>query len=147
MTARGGLSLETAEGILRGGDSGPAIEGGNSANSLLIEMIGGDDPLMPDDGEPLSVDEVNAIRAWIDLGAAWPEGLELQSRGASTWWSLTKLERPPVPQLDSTWIRTPIDAFILAKLHQEGLKPTAEADRRTLIRRLTYDMHGLPPTA
>ena len=142
VAARGDLSLETVEDIRAAG----VIEPGEADDSLLVDMISGEEPPMPDGGPPLSSEEVSAIRHWIDSGAPWPEGLKLRSRGEPIWWSLAPLERPRVPQADSPWIRTPIDAFVLARLRENGLEPAPEADRRTLIRRLTYDLHGLPPS-
>jgi hypothetical protein len=123
------------------------FKAGSPDDSLLVQYISGADPQMPQQGKPLSANEVAAIREWIERGAAWPEGGELTDKRAIDldWWSLRPLERPPVPSLDSTWIRTPIDAFVLAKLHEHGLAPSPVADRRTLIRRLYFDLVGLPP--
>jgi mono/diheme cytochrome c family protein len=145
---KGGLSLATAESARAGGDSGPAFEPGGPDESLILEKITGDPPKMPQQGDPLSSAEVAAVRAWIAAGADWPEGVRLEPPPTSgaRWWSLQPLAKPEPPRLESTWVRTPIDAFILARLQREGLGPSAEADRRTLIRRLTFDLHGLPPT-
>ena len=93
---------------------------------------------------PLSNDQVEEIRTWIANGASWPAGFEL-GRAKDDWWSLRPLSRPDPPKTDSPWVRTPIDRFILAKLAEKRLTPSAEADRATLIRRLTYGLHGLPP--
>jgi len=105
---------------------------------------------MPQKAKPLSKEEVAAIRQWIVDGAEWPKELVLRDRrlaGADdNWWSLRPLARPAVPATKSDWVRTPIDAFILEKLHEKKLAPSRAAGRRTLIRRLTYDLHGLPPT-
>jgi hypothetical protein len=93
---------------------------------------------MPPDGPLLSREQVNLIRAWIDGGAQWP---------ATEHWSLRRLAVPPVPAATPDgWGRNPIDAFVRAKLIEKGFTPSPPADRRTLIRRLTYDLHGLPPT-
>lgn len=147
---KGGLSLVTAKQTLAGGESGLAIERGKPGESLLIEVVSGEKPAMPKGSPPLSAEHVALIREWIEQGAAWPEDLMLRDRklaGADDhWWSLAPLVGPAVPEVDSKWVRTPIDAFILAKLNDKGLTPSVEADRRTLIRRLTYDLHGLPPT-
>ena len=133
---------------LAGGESGAAIVPGKPDESLLIQYISGDKPEMPKNASPLKPDEVLAIRHWIEAGAVWPAGPTLADRREidANWWSLKPLVQHAVPQLDSTWVRTPIDAFVLDKLRQNGLEPSAEADRPTLIRRLTYDLHGLPPT-
>ncbi len=147
---QGGFSLATPEGLAKGGESGPAIAPGKPDDSLLIEMISGEKPAMPQKAKPLSPEDVATIRQWIATGADWPPGLTLRDKrlaGADdNWWSLRPLRRPAVPAIKSDWIRTPIDAFILARLQEKQLAPSSAADRRTLIRRLTYDLHGLPPT-
>jgi hypothetical protein len=94
---------------------------------------------------------VAAIRQWIVCGAPWPAGLQLESArvGATDWWSLQPLTRPPLPtlpQVPTAWVRTPVDAFVADKLTQLGLSPSREADRQTLVRRLYFDLLGLPPT-
>ncbi len=147
LTARAHLDLSTRETMLAGGDSGLAIEPGSAENSLLAAMISGQEPQMPKEGPPLADDEIAAIRKWIDDGAIWPERRVLTPDAAGeTWWSLRPIQRPVVPEVVSDFVRTPIDAFILARLAAAGLTPSSEADRRTLIRRLTFDLHGLPPT-
>ncbi len=147
---KGGLSLATAGSILRGGDSGPAVVPGKPGESTLLEMVSGDAPEMPQKDKPLAKEQVAGLRRWIEAGAHWPAGVELKDRrfnDGSTWWSLRPLARPKLPAVrDRGWIRTPIDAFILARLDAEGLRPRPEADRRTLIRRLSFDLIGLPPT-
>jgi mono/diheme cytochrome c family protein len=147
---KAGLSLATAQALSAGGENGSVVEPGKPDESLLVEMISGDKPAMPQKARPLSREDVAAIRKWIADGAIWPEGLALRDkRLAGTdddWWSLRSLVRPAVPKAESDWVRTPIDAFILARLNEKKLAPSPAADRRTLIRRLTYDLHGLPPT-
>jgi hypothetical protein len=145
----GNLSLTTAAAVLTGGDSGPAVVPGEPEESLLLEMIAGDPPEMPRKDKPLSRQEVATIRTWIELGAAWPSGMVLEDRrrGGDEWWAFRPLHASKVPAVrTAAWVRTPIDAFILAALEQNGLEPAAEADRRTLIRRLSFDLIGLPPT-
>ncbi|OYW13689.1 MAG: hypothetical protein B7Z55_16425, partial [Planctomycetales bacterium 12-60-4] len=105
---------------------------------------------MPKNGPPLKSDEVAVLRAWIESGATWPEGVILRERPAadSDWWSLRPLERPELPSLtieDATIARTPVDRFVLAMLRDKGLAPSREASRRVLIRRLYFDLIGLPP--
>lgn len=152
LAARGGFSLETAAEALRGGDSGPAFAPGDSASSLLVDMISGQEPAMPKEGAPLTADEVAKLRAWIDDGAPWPADTKLtdKSPDALSWWSLQPLVRPNVPAAtDATpadWPRNEVDAFVLQKLSERGLRPSPSADRRTLVRRVTYDLTGLPPT-
>ena len=136
--AKGGISLTAAlpEDLITPGDP---------AESLLIEVLAGPDPEMPKDGEPLSEDELATLRAWVEAGGAWIDG-EVGSRG---WWSLQPLNEASAPEPESTWrswVRDPIDTFILAGLRARGLEPSPEADRRTLLRRLHFDLVGLPPT-
>jgi hypothetical protein len=126
------------ERIRKGGTRGPAIVPGKPEESVLYRLISGGQPVMPKQGEPLSKEQVEGIRQWIRQGAPWVE--------SAKWWSLQPLDQPAVPPSQSKWVRTPIDAFILTKLREKGLASSPEADRRTLIRRLTYDLHGLPPT-
>ncbi|MBX7073987.1 MAG: DUF1553 domain-containing protein [Pirellulales bacterium] len=149
VAARGGLALDHAAGALRGGDSGPAVVPGDPDASLLVQMIEGDEPAMPQDGDRLPPTEIAIIREWIRAGANWPKDLVLQDkRGGKPWWSLTPLSRPELPKTpaDNRQPCHPIDAFVGAKLRQHGLKQGPQADRATIIRRLTYDLHGLPPT-
>jgi len=145
---KGGLSLVSARAFQTGGDSGPIVAAGRPDESLLMQYVSGDKPEMPKEGEPLSPSELAAIRQWIQNGASWPEGLELVDKRRYTldWWSFRPLARPATPAVHSDWARTPIDAFVLAKLQEEGLPPSPEADRRTLIRRLYFDLIGLPPS-
>ena len=144
----GGLSLTTVGAALSGGESGATIVPGKPDESLLLEYISGTDAEMPQDAAPLSKEQVASIRTWIERGALWPEGTTLADKryGAELWWSFRPLKRPATPDVDADRVRTPIDAFVLAKLREQGLTTRPEADRRTLIRRLTFDLHGLPPT-
>ncbi len=145
---RGGLRLDHRPDALAGGDSGPAFEAGKSGESLLIEKVAGLDPasVMPPKGERLSAEQIGLIRAWIDQGANWPEAA-VASRTKSEHWAFQKPVRPDLPEVKNTaWPRNPIDRFILARLENEGLHPSPEADRATLIRRLYLDLIGLPPT-
>jgi mono/diheme cytochrome c family protein len=141
---RGGLRLDHKVDALRGGDTGPAIVPGKAAESLLVRLISGTDPdkVMPPKGERLTAAQVAAVRGWIDLGARWPNDGSAAMNSAD-WWSLKPLTKPVIPPSAG---RDPIDAFILAKLTERGLTPAPEADRRTLIRRLYFDLIGLPPT-
>lgn len=145
---KGGLSLVTAESLQAGGESGPVVVAGKPEESLLLEYVSGDEPRMPKGEKPLSAAEVATIRKWIASGAKWPADVELRDKRQYDldWWSLRPLDRPAPPAVQSEWIRTPIDAFILAKLQERKLAPSPEADRRTLIRRLYFDLVGLPPS-
>jgi hypothetical protein len=144
----GGLRLDSAAAALGESDSGKAITPGDPDSSLLLDYISGDEPQMPKDAKALSAKEVIAIRDWIAKGAKWPADRKLEDKRfeGDAWWSLAPLAKPAVPRSDSPWITTPVDAFVLEVLKKNGLTPSAEADRRTLIRRLSFDLHGLPPT-
>jgi uncharacterized protein DUF1553/uncharacterized protein DUF1549/cytochrome c len=150
-TRKGELSLATREGFLEGGKHGPAGVAGSPDDSRLILAVSsreGRRPSMPRGRDPLAPEEVAALRAWISAGAPWREGRTLHrsaASGAEAWWSLRPLRASPVPAGDSDWPRTPVDAFVLSKLREKGLSPSPEADRRTLIRRLSFDLLGLPP--
>ncbi|MDX1944172.1 MAG: DUF1553 domain-containing protein [Pirellulaceae bacterium] len=147
---QGGLSLAESTDALAGGESGPAIVAAKPAESLLLDYVMGDKPAMPKSGPPLAADEIEAIRAWIAAGAKWPVETKLRDRSLAdaNWWSLRPLVRPPVPASGDPPAAggNPIDAFIRAKLAENGLSPSPAADRRTLIRRLYFDLLGLPPT-
>jgi hypothetical protein len=147
---KSGLRLDTVAGLLEGGDSGPAIVPGKSSQSRLIKAVCGleDVPAMPPKGERLGAAQVALLRAWIDQGARGPAS-DVADRTArrSRHWSFQRLRRPPVPEVKNpAWVRNPIDRFILARLEKEGLAPSAEASRTTLIRRLSLDLRGLPPS-
>ncbi len=144
----GGLSLETRADWLKGGDSGPAIEVGDADASVIVDYVSGEDPEMPQQGDPLTSEQVSLLRKWIDAGAPWPADLSLKSDPLA-WWSLQPLHQVAIPRIPAkyrSWARNPIDAFILQRQAAHGLTPSPAADRRTLIRRLYYDLIGLPPT-
>ncbi len=134
--------------VLRGGESGkPAIMPGNSSASRLIQFVSNTNPdeRMPRKGEPLSSQQIALLRAWIDEGANWPDAL---SRAKKQHWAFVAPQRPAVPKVQSSKfkVQNPIDNFVLAKLEREKLKPSPEADKVTLLRRLHLDLIGLPPT-
>ncbi|MFM7163543.1 MAG: DUF1549 domain-containing protein, partial [Planctomycetaceae bacterium] len=148
---RGGLSLASREQALQGGDAGPAFDPADPDGSLLLEQVTGDKPAMPKSAPPLSADEVQTLRDWLAAGAPWPEGRPLVDRQfeGRPWWSLLPLRGPAIPAVPAGWekrVRNPVDAFALSRLAAEGLSPNPEADRVTLIRRLSFDLIGLPPT-
>lgn len=148
---RSGFRIDQPNAFLKGGESGePAILPGNSAKSHLVKLINGDIPdmTMPPSGKRLSPEQIKLIRRWIDQGARWQKPVKSEIAKVTTdHWSFQPIAKVEIPQIESPWIRNPIDAFILAKLKTRQLTPNQEADRRTLIRRLFLDMHGLPPTA
>ena len=141
------LDLRERAAILKGGKRGPAIVPGNAEASLLYKAVKREGELkMPPGKTALMPSEVNALRDWINAGAPW-ESTSTTTAPPPSWWSFRKPIRPTVPVVkNATLVRNPIDAFILAKLEQKGLRPAREADRRTLVRRAYFDLHGLPPT-
>ncbi len=141
---KGGWRVDVKEVALTDGDNyAPNIHPGKSAESPMIHFVAGLDPemKMPAKGDPLTAAEIGLLRAWIDQGAVWPE--IVAQANPLDWWSLKPLRRPAVPVIEG--VSNPIDAFIRAKLAEKKLIPSPEADRRTLIRRLYYDLTGLPP--
>src|SRR4029077_19426930 len=114
-----GLSLASGADMKQGGTQGPAIVPGKPDESLLIRMISGEKPKMPLASQPLSKEQVAEIRSWIEQGAPWPA-----QTGNEEWWSLQALRKPAVPDVQSDWVRTPIDAFILARLNEKHLTPS-----------------------
>lgn len=148
----GGLRLDQGTFALKGGDSGTVIVAGQSATSELIRRItsGDKNEMMPPSGERLTAAQIESLRTWIDEGAKWPQtGEEAPLVDPRLdHWAWKPLQQPAVNSTsDSKWPRNEIDRFILAKLEERQLTPSAEADRRTLIRRLSFDLLGLPPTA
>ena len=147
---KSGFRLDRKADALKGGDIGRAIVPGKAADSPLVRYVSGTDPdlaMPPDPKKRLSAKEIALLRAWIDQGANWPE--DGSATDPRDWWSLKPLAKPAVPavaEADRAWVRTPVDVFVIAKLREKGLAPSPEADRRTLIRRLYFDLTGLPPT-
>ena len=146
---QGGLLLDSTQGIRRGGNSGPAIQPGDPEHSLLIRAIRHTDKkLKMPPGDPLSPELVAEFELWIREGASLPaEPLTIDKKQPSLW----SLQKPRLPELPAVkgqgWVRNDIDRFILSRLEARHLGPSPEADKRTLIRRATYDLTGLPPTA
>jgi hypothetical protein len=148
---QGGLQLDTQEGFRKGGNSGSPITAGDPDSSLLIKALRYTDPhLKMPPGKPLEPEVVADFEQWVRMGAPDPRMVAPKmepSNRAREWWSFKKPMRPDVPQVaDKSWTKTPIDNFILAKLAESMLTPAPPADKRTLIRRATYDLIGLPPT-
>jgi hypothetical protein len=145
---RSSFRLDRRADALKGGDYGRAIVPGKAADSPLVRYVSGADPdvtMPPAPKQRLTAAEVKVLRAWIDQGAKWSDDGSTTEQ-AEEWWSLAPLTKPPPPELSAGWVRTPVDAFVQAKLREKGLKPSPEADRRTLIRRAHFDLTGLPPT-
>jgi hypothetical protein len=143
------LRWDTKESVFRNGEHGPIIVPGKSAESRVMKLVAGLDPdvIMPPKGEPLSAAQIGLLRAWIDQGAYWPDTAAAEAGNKRNHWAFKAPVRPPVPAArPAKWPRNPIDNFVLARLDKEHLKPSPEADRVTLIRRLSLDLTGLPPT-
>jgi mono/diheme cytochrome c family protein len=150
---QGGLLLDTAEGLRKGGNSGPAVAPGNPDASLLIRAIrySAKELQMPPGGA-LPPAQIADFEQWVKAGAPDPREGALPAKSAATskarsFWSFQRPKEPDIPEVRlKDWVRTPVDAFILARLEAKGLQPSPPADKRTLIRRATYDLIGLPPT-
>lgn len=144
-----GFRLDDKAAALKGGDSGPAFVPGQSKESLLIHAVSGLNPdlKMPKKGEPLTADEIGMLRAWIDQGAQRPDTTVAGKKNWKEHWAFQAPVRPAVPAVkNARWAGNPIDRFILARLEKEKLKPSPETDKITLLRRLSLDLIGLPPT-
>jgi len=144
----GGLRLDSRAAILEGGDSGPAVVPGDPGESLLVMAISHEDDAlkMPPKG-PLQPDQRKALTAWIAAGAPWPEATETAAAEieGEPHWAFEPLNRPEPPADPSGWAEGPVDSWIAAAQRDHGVEPVGEADRRTLIRRATFDLTGLPP--
>ncbi|NNJ26350.1 DUF1553 domain-containing protein [Alienimonas chondri] len=147
---KGELSLATADDLVSLGYVVP----GDARGSHLLDVVRPSDdgpPTMPKESAPLSEEEVAILTAWVEAGAVWPAGVVIKERAATdkSFWSLRPLvdPEPPAPEgLPEAWAANLIDRFVFAKLREAGLEPNPSADRRTLVRRATYDLTGLPPT-
>lgn len=153
-TEEGNLNLGIKERAFDGGDSGTLIEAGKGEDSLLFQMISGDEGerLMPPDGsKQLSVEQIELVRRWIDQGAVWPASANVVNPKldrAKTHWAFQRLAEqaiPPSRHSHDNWSKSPIDRFIYQKLHEADLRPAQPADAKTLVRRLYFDLIGLPP--
>ena len=147
----GNLRLDSREHILKGGDSGPAVVVGQADKSLLIQSVRhtNNNPRMPD-GKKLSGREIADLTRWVQIGLPYSQHEPAAKSNAGKgkeWWAFKTPTDPALPKVkDASWPQSALDHFILAKLESKGLKPAPRADRRTLIRRATYDLIGLPPT-
>jgi hypothetical protein len=158
-TAMGGLRLDSRDAVRKGGKSGRVLVPGKPAESLLIQAVNYRDQRlkMPPTGKLPDAD-IAILTEWVTQGAFWPE-----DAGATTvkpkageyqitaeqraFWSFQPVKSPPPPEVaNAAWARTPIDRFILAALQAKEIKPSPAADKRTLIRRATFDLIGMPPT-
>jgi mono/diheme cytochrome c family protein len=156
----GGFRIDNRKDFERGGKHGPEVIPGNPEKSRLIQAVEGIGPIkMPAAGPKLTAQDIATLVAWVKAGAKWPDNLAPIGTTATTgiitdrqrkFWSFLPLKDQAVPAVTDKrykhWAKTPIDKFVLARMEKAGLTPAAEADRRTLIRRATYDLTGLPPT-
>ena len=162
-TQEGELRLDTAAGLMRGGKSGPVVVAGEPEKSRLIELVRGTEELQMPPDEKLDRSEVEALAQWIRDGAVWPAGDSQATPVASRkkkvpgsvpfgeeqkrFWAFQPLLDPPLPIVaNEKWPTSPVDFFVLARLEAEGLTPAPQADKLTLLRRVTFDLTGLPPT-
>ena len=156
---KGGLLLDSREPLLKGGNTGPAITPGDPDRSLLIKAVRytSDDLQMPPKGKKLSAEQIADLETWVKMGAPDPRADQSSSASAkaaadkkskaSEHWAFRPIAKPSIPIVkNKKWVKTPVDAFILAKLESQNLTPSPMADKRTLIRRATFDLTGLPPT-
>jgi cytochrome c553 len=154
-----GFDLSDRDRLLKGGESGPAVLPGKGKDSLLYKLAAHQkEPFMPHQGKKLPDDQVAHIAEWIDCGAPYDEPLVARAPAEPLWttkvvpssakehWAFRPLRRPEPPKVkDATWCRTPIDRFLLGKMEAAGMAPNLPADRRHLIRRVYFDLVGLPP--
>jgi len=149
---KAGLLLDTREGLLRGGESGTVVVPGDPEKSLLIKAVRYTDAdLQMPPKRQLSDAEIADLVAWVKMGApdprAAPEAQKAWANASQKHWAWQPVRKPAVPEVkDAGWVKTPVDNFILAKLEEKDLKPNPPADKRTLIRRASFDLIGLPPT-
>jgi cytochrome c553 len=156
---KAGLRLDSREAALKGGDSGPAMKPGDPEASRIVEAIRYDGDVRMPPKRKLEPAEIAVLTDWIKAGAPWPEPREPPRPAATTdsgftvsaedraFWSFQPIADPPLPSVrNASWVRSDIDRFVLARLESEGLQPVSPADKRTLIRRASFDLVGLPPT-
>jgi mono/diheme cytochrome c family protein len=154
---KGGLRLTSRETILQGGDSGPAVNLDKPEQSLLLRAVNYQEPNMPPKGR-LQQSQIDILTRWVKMGAPWAASAALPAarrrspphvdEHARQFWSFRPVKRPPLPVVkDPNWIRSPIDAFVLAKLEAAGLRPAPPAEKGALLRRVYYDVIGLPPSS
>jgi hypothetical protein len=145
---KSGYRLDQRESALKGGEVGktPVVAGKSTESPLILRVVSSDpDEVMPPKGEKLSAKDVGILRAWIDQGAKWPD--DIAGGKKRDHWAFKAPVKPSAPQpKNASWARNEIDRFILARLEKEGLTPASEADKVTLLRRLSLDLIGLPPT-
>jgi hypothetical protein len=143
------VRLDSLAGLLRGNGDGPVLVPGEPETSRLIRAIRYSGEIKMPPAARLPQEEIDALTRWVSLGAPWPDSRALLSRESSSQghWAFQPVREPPLPAVeDSEWVRMPVDRFILSRLEAVGMHPGPAADRRTLLRRLSLDLIGLPPT-
>ncbi|WP_169974357.1 DUF1553 domain-containing protein [Tautonia rosea] len=146
---KGGINLTTSEDLVDLAYLDQNDPDSSDLLALVTPEAEGERPRMPIKGDPLTPDQVETLRRWIAEGANWPEGLVLSPDDESIWWSfrpIAPVEPPNHPTAPEAWQTHPIDRFVFSRLAEQGLSPSPPADRRTLIRRASFDLRGLPPT-
>ena len=154
--SKGGLLLDTREATLKGGDTGPAVKPGDTEKSLLLKAISYKDPdlQMPPKGEKLNAEQIAAFTQWVKMGAPDPRKSDPKASKLSgltdkarSHWSFKPVQKPAIPEIKNRgWYRTPVDAFVLAKLESKNMLPMPDTTKEALLRRATFDLLGLPPT-
>lgn len=155
--ATSGLRVDSRESLLKGGSRGPAVVPGEPEKSLMIQAVRQTGELKMPKGGKLTPEEVQSLTEWVKMGAPWPASKKiLAATGGAPYkispeqrafWSFRPIQTPNIPSVrNPAWAKTAIDRFVLAKLESQGIPPAPPADRRTLIRRATFDLTGLPPT-
>ncbi len=143
-----GLRLDRRDLMMNGGDLGRILEPGQSDSSRLIHYVHGTDPdhVMPPEGDRLTKEQIGILRAWIDQGCEWPESADI-STAKNSHWAYQPIKSQSLPAVkEQSWPRNEIDHFVLAELERRGIMPSPEANRFTLLRRLSLDLTGLLPT-
>ncbi|MEI7773575.1 MAG: PSD1 and planctomycete cytochrome C domain-containing protein [Verrucomicrobiota bacterium] len=145
---KGGLNMDSRESVLKGGETGPAMEPGNAAKSLLIKAVTWEDDLQMPPKKKLTSEEIAALKEWITMGAPDPrEASKVAVKDKKSHWAFQPIARPTPPQVkNSAWVVNSIDKFVLAKLEEKQMLPAAQADKEALLRRAYFDLIGLPPS-
>ncbi len=148
---QGGLRLDSRAALLKGGDGGPVVVPGKPDDSVLVKAVRRDGDLKMPPKAKLPDGAVAALADWVRAGAPWPDDAAVKAVPSvadvrERHWSFRLVHKPTLPAVkDADRVRTPVDAFVLAKLEEKGLSLSRPADRRTLLRRVTFDLTGLPP--
>jgi mono/diheme cytochrome c family protein len=153
---RGGLRLDSRTALLKGGDNGPIVTTGDPEKSPMIHAVRYDGETKMPPKDKLPADAVATLTTWVKMGLPYPDSagnkpVKTDNKAIAevrkSHWSFQPVKKHEVPKVkNAAWVQTPVDAFILAKLEAKGMTPAKPADRRTLLRRITFDMIGLPPT-